>query len=80
MGFLSRRSEGITRFLDGPEAKLRDFVHVVFTGKKVRDEYSEPVPGIEEFEWIEEARTLPFERLTLDETDFIPKKGPSTPT
>ena len=65
VGFLYRRSAGITMFLDGPEAKARDAVHVVFAGKKVRDEYSEPVPGIEEFEWIEDARTLPFERLIL---------------
>ena len=38
-------------------------MHVVFAGKKVREEYSEPVPDIEEYEWIEDARTLPFERL-----------------
>lgn len=63
VGFIYRRSSGITMFLDGPEAKARDAVHVVFAGKKVREEYSEPVPDIEEYEWIEDARTLPFERL-----------------
>ncbi len=36
-------------FLDGPDAKARDAVHVVFAGKKVRDEYPGPVPNIELF-------------------------------
>lgn len=50
-------------FLDGPDAKARDKVHVVFAGKKVREEYPEPVPEIDEYELIQDARTLPFERL-----------------
>jgi hypothetical protein len=50
-------------FLDGPNAKARDAVHVLFAGKKVREEYAEPVPEIDQYEWIEDARTLPFERL-----------------
>ena len=62
-GFIYRRSAGVTMFLDGPNAKARDAVHVVFAGKKVREEYSEPVPEINEYEWIEDARTLPFDRL-----------------
>ncbi len=62
-GFLYRQSAGITMFLDGPDAKARDAVHVVFAGKKVRDEYSEPVPNLDEFTWIENARTLPFAEL-----------------
>jgi len=35
----------------------------VFAGKKVRDEYPEPVPDIDEYELIADARTLPLERL-----------------
>lgn len=62
-GFIYRRSAGVTMFLDGPDAKARDAVHVVFAGKKVREEYPEPVPEIDEYELIENARTLPFERL-----------------
>ena len=30
-------------FLDGPDANARDAVHVVFAGKKVREEYTEVV-------------------------------------
>ena len=62
-GFIYRQSGGITMFLDGPAAKARDAVHVVFAGQKVRDEYPEPVPKIDECAWIDEARTLPFESL-----------------
>ena len=62
-GFIFRRVAGITMFLDGPNAKARDAVRVLFAGKKVREEYAEPVPEIDQYEWIEDARTLPFERL-----------------
>ncbi len=73
-GFIYRRSAGVTMFLDGPEAKARDAVHVVFAGKKVRPEYPEPVPEIDQFELIEDARTLPFERLvTMKLTSFRDK-------
>lgn len=62
-GFIYRHSAGVTMFLDGSDAKARDAVHVVFAGKKVRDEYPEPVPEIDRYELIEDVRTLPFERL-----------------
>ena len=62
-GFIYRRSIGITMFLDGPDAKARDAVHVLFAGKKVREEYPAPVPQIDQYELMEDARTLPFEQL-----------------
>jgi hypothetical protein len=70
-GFIYRRSAGVTKFLDGPDAKARDAVHVVFAGKKVREEYPEAVPEIDQYELIEDARTLPFDRLvTMKLTSF----------
>lgn len=73
-GFLYRRSAGISMFLDGPNAKARDAVHVVFAGKKVRDEYPIPVPDVDQFVLMEGARTLPFERLvTMKLTSFHDK-------
>ena len=51
-GFIYRRAAGVTMFLDGPDAKARDAVHVVFAGRKVRDEYPEPVPEIDDYELI----------------------------
>lgn len=62
-GCIYRRSAGVTMFLDGPDAKARDAVYVVFAGKKVREEYPEPVPEIDKYELIQDARTLPFEQL-----------------
>ena len=50
-------------FLDGPDAKARDVVHVVFAGEKVRDEYPESVPTIDRWEQIKDIRTLPLEAL-----------------
>lgn len=64
-GFIYRRSAGVTMFLDGPDAKARDAVHVVFAGQKVRAEYPEPVPTIEQYELMADARTLPFDRLVV---------------
>ena len=62
-GFIYRRTAGVSLFLDGPDAKARDAVHVVFAGKKVREEYPEPVPSIDEYELMDQSRTLPFEKL-----------------
>ena len=38
-GFVHRHSAGIDMFLDGPEAKFRDAVHILFANEKVRQEY-----------------------------------------
>jgi len=62
-GFSYRRAASVTMFLDGPDAKARDAVQVVFAGQKVRPEYPEPVPDIDQYELTEDARTLPLERL-----------------
>ena len=39
-GFVYRHSASIDMFLDGPEAKARDAVHIVFANEKVRAEYT----------------------------------------
>lgn len=73
-GFIYRRSAGVTMFLDGPEAKTRDAVRVLFAGKKVREEYLEPVPEIDRYDLIQDARTLPLDRLvTMKLTSFRDK-------
>ena len=41
-GFVHRHAAGIDMFLDGPQAKARDAVHLVFAGEKVRPEYLLP--------------------------------------
>jgi hypothetical protein len=62
-GFVYRHAKGVTMFLDGPDAKARDAVHVVFAGEKVRPEYLLPVPNIDQYALVRELRTLPLESL-----------------
>lgn len=47
-GFIYRHSSGIDMFLDGPGAKARDAVHIVFAGEKVRPDYLLPAPEVDE--------------------------------
>ncbi len=49
-GFLHRHSAGLDLFLDGPRAKARDAVHVIFAGEKVRPDYAAPAPDVTDSE------------------------------
>jgi hypothetical protein len=62
-GFHYRHSAAIDMFLDGPDAKARDAVHVIFAREKVRPEYAEPTPDVEPFEIAPPFRVLPLELL-----------------
>ena len=50
-------------FLDGPGAKAREAVHVVFAGEKVRQEYITAAPDVEESESGGQFRILSLEAL-----------------
>lgn len=63
VGFIYRQAASVSMFLDRPDAKERDAVHVLFAGKKVREEYSDPVPDIDEYALIDDARKLPLDKL-----------------
>ncbi|MGQ0633218.1 MAG: hypothetical protein ACT4QC_01300 [Planctomycetaceae bacterium] len=60
-GFVHRRAAGIELFLDGPSAKAREAVHIIFAGEKVRREYGYPAPDI-----LESERSAQFRVLSLD--------------
>jgi hypothetical protein len=60
-GFVHRHALGLDMFLDGPQAKARDAVHIVFAGEKVRPDYLLPAPDVSEAE-----RTASFRLLTLE--------------
>jgi hypothetical protein len=62
-GFVHRHVKGIDMFLDGPSAKARDSVHVLFAGEKVRPEDPVPAPDVTESEDIQHHRTLKLEPL-----------------
>ena len=49
-GFIRRHVAGTDVFLDGPDAKARDAVHVVMAGEKVRPAYPEAAPDVTESE------------------------------
>jgi hypothetical protein len=63
VGFVYRHAAGIDMFLDGAGAKARDAVHVLFTGEKVRREYSEATPDVEPFDVAPPFRVLALESL-----------------
>jgi Uncharacterised nucleotidyltransferase len=62
-GFVYRHAASIDMFLDGPDAKARDAVHVIFAGEKVRKEYSLPTPTLDESEAAQDFRVLSLEAL-----------------
>jgi hypothetical protein len=47
-GFVRRHVGGIELFLDGPDAKARDAVHVVMAGEKARPKYVAAAPDVSE--------------------------------
>lgn len=54
----------IEKFLDGPGAKARDAVHLIFAGEKVDPESIEPSPGVDEVDpETSEFRLLDLEAL-----------------
>jgi hypothetical protein len=62
-GFVYRHAAGLTMFLDGPKAKARDSVHVVFADEKVRPEYLLPAPKVTECDVSGSFRVLNLEAL-----------------
>lgn len=62
-GFAHRHAAGMDMFLDGPDAKARDAVHIVFAAEKVRPDYAAPVPDVSESEATETFRLLSLDAL-----------------
>jgi hypothetical protein len=62
-GFIRRHAASIDMFLDGPAAKARDAIHVVFAGEKVRPEYLSSAPDVTESEISGGIRVLNLEPL-----------------
>jgi hypothetical protein len=60
-GFVYRHAAGMDMFLDGPDAKARDAVHIVFASEKVRPDYAATAPDV-----FESEETETFCLLSLD--------------
>lgn len=62
-GFSYRHVKSIDMFLDGPNAKARDAVHVLFAGEKVTPDDLTPAPDVTDSIEIAHHRTLTLEAL-----------------
>lgn len=62
-GFVYRRAAGVEVFLDGPTAKARDAVHVVFANEKVRPHETLPNPDVADSEQADQFRVLSLAAL-----------------
>jgi hypothetical protein len=62
-GFIYRRIAGLDVFLDGPQAKARNAVHIVFAGEKVRPHEAMANPDVTESEPAERFQILTLEAL-----------------
>lgn len=62
-GFIRRHVAGIDLFLDGPDAKPRDAVHVVMANEKVRPDYTLAAPDVIESQKSGTYRVISLEAL-----------------
>lgn len=62
-GFVYRHAASIDMFLDGPDAKARDAVHIVFAKEKVRTDYIATVPDVTESEPTDTFRLISLDAL-----------------
>jgi hypothetical protein len=60
-GFIYRHSASIDMFLDGPKAKARDAVHILFSGEKVKKTDEIAAPSV-----TESYRTPRFQVINLE--------------
>jgi ethanolamine ammonia-lyase small subunit len=62
-GFVYRHAASLDMFLDGPNARARDAVHLVFASEKVRPQNPLPAPDVFESEQTASFRLLSLEAL-----------------
>jgi hypothetical protein len=62
-GFVYHQSFGVDMFLDGPDARPRDAVHVVFAGEKVQADYFAATPDVTAAELGQAFRVLELDAL-----------------
>ncbi|MDA1013042.1 MAG: hypothetical protein O3A00_01155 [Planctomycetota bacterium] len=62
-GFVYHHVRGIDMFLDGPAAKARDAVHLLFANEKVRDDDAVAAPEVTESEWDQAFRVVTLQAL-----------------
>lgn len=63
VGFVFRHAASIDMFLEGPQGKARDAVHIIFAGEKVRPDEPVANPDVTESESAKEYQILTLEAL-----------------
>lgn len=63
IGFVYRHSASLDMFLDGPKAKARDAIHILFAGEKVRPDELVPNPDVTESEAADAYQILSLDAL-----------------
>jgi len=62
-GFIYRHAKSLDMFLDGPNAKARDSVHIIFAAEKVKPDSLVPAPDVTESEATETFRLVSLDAL-----------------
>ena len=62
-GFVRRHVAAVEMFLDGPDARARDAVHIVFAREKVRTDHLEAAPDVSQSEKPDQFRLITLEAL-----------------
>jgi hypothetical protein len=64
-GFVYAFSYGVHMFLDGPDGRPRDAVHLLFAGEKVDPRYADPAPEVTSLGQHDAYRLIDLEPLVL---------------
>jgi hypothetical protein len=62
-GFVYRHTSGIDMFLDGPDGRAREAIHIVPAREKIRPEYHDPAPDVSDAEKPAEITVVKLESL-----------------
>src|SRR5207248_9851565 len=62
-GFVHAEVASVHLFIDGPEGKPSEGVHLLFAGEKVREDYHTPAPMMDETEAGAQFRVVALEAL-----------------
>jgi len=69
-GFAYQEVAGVSMFLDGPDGKPSEAVQILFAGEKVRAEYNDPAPQLDDRTFVRETQTVPLEALVRMKLTF----------
>jgi hypothetical protein len=64
-GFVYYDLFGVVMFLDGPEGRPRDAVHLLFAGERVRPHYAAPAPDLVDIQQHEAFKLLGLDSLVV---------------